>query len=1034
MEITPIFQKEENADNILKFYVEGFDETVQDAGWGDTLGVYPFYQNPDTNSYIANINNPFGGYPGQPMIFYKGNYYIEVPKSYNSVDEKGVSCTATIKGITLSNLYWDDVHLYTGEVSSHFQTYDFDDLYKIYTEYGSTADFDKIVCAFKYRTKKNNDEPGSFSNAGNYTNGWEVLTDYKGQPVDVFGNVLPATSIPAAFTTYLNASTAEDKAVAADALKNVTGVVHVISQDYKSNSAGQYGTEWAIYNTLNAKVVENNGKTTIVPSALAIQTASDFDKYDAQTKAFKGIYQALDADTNVKNQPVLITYEKSIYGGGDKADRCDARWFFSKKNTITSSTRIEYSNDLGATWTTDTYSAGTGTGSTTGVKAYFTGKSTTAKDSPDLGTTVNDNTTTSLDGVIGSGYYTLKAEQADNYEFVGWYVLRDNYQLNAKSALSHAEIAKNGDVFVARFVKVATGTFTINHRVHPQSQGFGDVYVEAVVKNAGTQLGNKYGSVDPNSNPTSSITISGTSDTVNPGNKYIISGHGNVIEAKFVSDPYGTSSFANFYATVRDLLKDFNEYDYIKSIEINMEGEENYDSTKGTYALVTYDVDKLFDTTNTTQKYTSVTHYSKFNLKTDVNYKLKYTFDTRYYGTKVYEYDQYFTEQELRSYFYSQITTKATTVIELDNQFVFSKAPFESNYREDLTWDITRVQIENNIGTLTATQVEKKTVKATVYDQDNNGTLATKAMTTRYMQVFDAEHDADVNDSGFENFPAADCNLYQPNRTTYDDNGTAKPVYIHHWNIYSEENFDLEYNTDNSIKFEDDGINFKVASKSQLVAQSYSSEFNYAGFEDYVVVPVYSKEKVNQQAESDALAQTGKATLLTITRNHWNNTTDGQATNVGSYDQPNTNYDRLYVDFMLNYNYKVNDKNVLLSTVNDSNIIVGFVVKSYTYDGATRVYRKNQQGVDLFQTVVVDKSKVDNKNRLEYCYGFNNTQNNSQWGLNFEFTPFIIDTNSTSANGDITYNGNKYSSLLVDPVPLRDVNFYMIGKENTDWN
>ena len=129
-----------------------------------------------------------------------------------------------------------------------------------------------------------------------------------------------------------------------------------------------------------------------------------------------------------------------------------------------------------------------------------------------------------------------------------------------------------------------------------------------------------------------------------------------------------------------------------------------------------------------------------------------------------------------------------------------------------------------------------------------------------------------------------------------------------------------------------------------------------------------------------------------------------------------------------------NDKNVLLSTVNNSNIIVGFVVKSYTYDGTTRVYRTNQQGVELFQTVVVDKSKVDNKNRLEYCYGFNNTQNNSQWGLNFEFTPFIIDTSSTSEDGDITYNGNKYSSLLVDPVPLRDVNFYMIGKENTDWN
>ena len=59
------------ADNVIRFYVEGFDKEVQDAGWGDTLGVYPFYQNEATNlAYVGNINNPYdGNYPGQPMIF-----------------------------------------------------------------------------------------------------------------------------------------------------------------------------------------------------------------------------------------------------------------------------------------------------------------------------------------------------------------------------------------------------------------------------------------------------------------------------------------------------------------------------------------------------------------------------------------------------------------------------------------------------------------------------------------------------------------------------------------------------------------------------------------------------------------------------------------------------------------------------------------------------------------------------------------------------------------------------------------------------
>ena len=131
VEITPIYFV--RSGDTIKFFVEGYDQNVMDAGWGNTVGVYPYYQNPADNDQVANVNNPFGGYPGQPLVFYKGNYYTELPKTYTTKTENSendVNCT--IKGVTLSNMYWDDVHLYTGEVSLHYQTYDFDDLYKIY--------------------------------------------------------------------------------------------------------------------------------------------------------------------------------------------------------------------------------------------------------------------------------------------------------------------------------------------------------------------------------------------------------------------------------------------------------------------------------------------------------------------------------------------------------------------------------------------------------------------------------------------------------------------------------------------------------------------------------------------------------------------------------------------------------------------------------------------------------------------------------------------------------------------------------------
>ena len=1019
VEITPIYFLRDNS-NTIKLYVEGYDQTVMDAGWGNTVGVYLYYQDPTNNSQVANVNNPFGGYPGQPLMFYKGNYYAVLPKSYQAYTEahtSGEKVNCEIKGVTLSNMYWDDVHLYTGEVSSHFQTYDFDDLYKIYKEYGN--DVNNIICAFKYRTQKNNNEPISVTPA-NYTNGWEVLKDYYGNPIDVFGNQLTGDALTAA-----NAITTPEQA------QNASGVVRVISQDYKSNCAGQYATEYAIYDTTGAKVTVSGGKTTIVPSALAIKTDSDFDKYDPATKAFKAIYQALDRNSNVKGQPVVITYEKSIYGGGDKADRCDARWFFSKRGeAVNAKTRIEYSDDLGATWTTDSINTGTATGSHTGSTAYFTGLSTAADNTPETAagntTTTDTSTNTNLDPHIGEGYYVFNATAGAQYEFVGWYILRENYQQNAdKNHLtSHAEIAKDSDIFVARFVKTAHGSFTINHKLHPQYSGFGDVYVQATVKNSGNTL-YTIGSVDPNNNPTSTVTIEKDGNN----NDLIVSGHGNIIEAKFVSDPYGTSSFVNFYATVNDLLNGYNGYDFVKSIEINMPGVDDYDSSKGIYALVTYDVDKMFAASSgtPTQIYTSVTHYSKFALKTDITYSLSYKFKTRYYGDKLYNYNSTFTEEELRSYYYDQITDKAKTTIALDEQFVFSKAPQESNFRQDLTWRIADVTIENNVGKMTAYQVDKKTVDGVVYDSEISGGKyeeVTKRMTTGYMKLFSINENA-TNESA-EAFDPSDDDLYRPKRTTYLDNGVEKPVYIHHWNMYQLDTFSYD-------GFDEIG-NLNVSNKAVLVAQSYSSKMNYVGFEDYVIVPVYSAELVNRQEISDNRTD-ASATLLSITRNHWNTTTSGEADDYGHYDAPNTNYDRLYVDFMLNYNYSTTvdgkKQNIMLSKTGE-NIKVGFVVKSYTVENGHKEYRTGKS-----QTVLVDKNKIDDKNRLEYCYGFNNTQNNSQWGLNFEFTPFIVDTNvqTTQSAATINIDGTNYQTLYPANqfTCLDGVTFYMIGKADTDW-
>lgn len=1035
IEITPIYFPKD-ASNCITFYIEGYDETVMNAGWGNTPYVYPFYQD-QNNNYVANINNAFGGYPGQPMVFYQGNYYTMLPKQYTTTPEGASSAiTCTVKGVTLGNGYWDDIHILTGEVKSHFQTYDYDDLYKIYKEYiegkgtgGADADRD-IICSFKYRTKKNNDEPSSMNSttAANYNstngNGWEVLTDYYGRPVDVFGTLLTGDALTLANSIIDNNSLADS-----------ASVVHAISQDYKSNSAGDYGTEWAIYNTSGTKVVATSGgKTTIVPSALAISNTNDFANYDSATKAFQSIYDALKADTNVVGKPVVVSYEKSIYGGSDKADRCDARWAFSTAGEpITATTRIEYTDD-GKNWITDTYTSGTGTGSHTGTKAYFTGKASTATDTPTDTSGVSGENTTSLSGTTGGGYYTFNAKNAGQYEFVGWYLLRDNYQnISVRSSYasdasqfpSHAQQSKNGDIFVARFKKTATGTFDIYHEVHPQTSGYGHVYVSAVVKDSGeTQV--------------ASYPASGTTDHVQIPSTYIRSGEGYTVEATFSAVPYGTSNFEAFYATVSELLDGYTGYDFIKSITVD---------TANKTATVIYDVDKLFSVASgdPVQTVTSVTHYSKFSLKTDLKYSLTYTFNTRYYGTKLYKYtNENFTEQELKSYFYSQITNDSVSTIEIDKQFVQRKAPFESNYREDLTWNVDNVTVSGNTGNLTATQVPATWANAVVYDFHNDGTFFTYQMAAPYDNLFKKAVQAKPADASEAASAAASWNdpeitfydLYDQGRWTYTESGETKQIYIDHWDIYQLDSF--TYNTSNgSPQLMDDGINLDVdTDKSVLVAQTYSARFNYIGYEDYAIVPVYSKTYVDRQGESDDRTDCS-ATLLTITRNHWNETASGN-TQGGKYKD---SADRIYVDFMLNYNYsKVIDgknTNVQLSTTGD-NIKVGFIIKSYTVTNTGTESVKTYSGKS--QVVMVDKSDINNKNRLEYCYGFNNSQNNSKWGQYYEFTPFIIDTNAgtTESEDGITLpdsaGGGKYLSICKDTVtPLDNVTFYRIGNSDVSW-
>ena len=876
VEITPIYYLVDPGDTV-RFSVQGYDDSVMNSGWGNTLYVYPYWEG------LSKDNNGFGGYPGQPMIFYKGEYYIDIPVTYSG---------KTVKGMTLNNGYWDDIHYkVVGEVSKHHQTYDYDDFYKIYKEYPDPGNgvSRRIICSFKFRTKKNNDEPSTIT-PSNYNstngNGWEVLTNYEGTPVDIYGKELDMT------------------VAGVEALGD--SVVHIVSQDYKKNCAGHYATEWAVYNPSNSKV------SRIVPSALVINEnniisyinsrSTGFTKaqveeymkktYGSSTAEFAEEYVDLDG---LRNKPAMITYEKSIWGGDDPAERCDARWYWSYTSAkVNANMRVAYSNDGGASFNldgTDPLTEGA-TAPTTGATVSF---------GSDKSTKNHALTNQPIDTPIA-----LSADQnTTNYTFVGWYAIREGVAQFVGTDPSQSDIPLTSNVtFEARYVRTTKGYFTIGHLVHPASTGTGTVEISAKLMTNGTQT-------EERTATNGSVEFSG-----------LTYGGKQTIDVTLSSTPTGISSFEDFYATLSDLLSGYNA-DYISNLVINT-------SSATKTATFTITVDKLFkvvDQSNITQSITSMTNYSKFGVEDiDLDVNIVFTFPVRYYPNKNYEIKHVtITKDERLLYF-----PNATNITELTAAYVMSKAPYESIYRNDFEWGTP------SITGLSATVAGTATVKPNVTAVVDNGSGQTALYTAPYLGNFEEANSTTINHVNKE----------------------SENLYFQHWNVYK---LDEQYYT----------------SKTP-VAICFSENFNYAGFEDYYVEAVYDTTPVkNRHALVSGL--TTNVSLLNITRSHWNNTLDGNADSGSLYNSPDTEYDRIYVDFVLSY---ANEGKL----VNKDSKTFGYKL-TYVDGSTTKTISKT-----------IDKTKADEKNRVEVALGIENLRGNASPTRSYTITPTIDGSEVGSAS------------------------------------
>lgn len=913
IEITPIYYYIDDTDTVT-FYVEGFDAKVQKM-WGNTVAVQAWYANCEKEDDLKNskfdspTKNALGGYPGQPLVYEGGKYSMQIPKYLNGNEANYV------KGITLNNYFWDNIHKQNFSDKSNTskfncQTYDYDDFYKL----SESQDVDNIIFDFRYRTTTDKDKEGNkpgvdLSSSTYNKDELEPLKDYSGNIVDIFGNIL-----------------SEDWTAEYDS-KRLT----VISNGYAEiKSIGNYATEWSVYAPGGAYI------TTINCSSLI-----DKNKVDS---TYKEAYEKLEPYAKL---PVKIAYEKSLYGGHDKGTRADGRWYFSKKaDQISAKVEIEYGADSNSTFSTDKFLPDSNEGKNTGAKAYFTNADYSGK--------------TTCKGTVDGGNFSVHAQTDANakYYFLGWYLkTSDGYSFITNESDADIPMTNNA-TYVARFINTPSGTLTLSHTLLSGSAD-GKTYIKADI-------------VDSNGEVIKSFKEISGNIVIPPS--YVIYTSKYKIVATLRTEPYGKDEVEGFYNSAQERYTDVAA------------GEKT--------CVVSTTITELFDPSSFELKKSNIPFYSNITSK-PINYQITYTYKTRLNGVQSYVIKDTVSGAELEEMWAANVAAGLPKE-QLSKEFITKKAPFVSNYREEIKWNINPANINEYTATVSAvTSTDKLEISALTV-----GGLWTQPATLEYGTLAMSNGDY-LYKTGTNDFPEK-FNGYDFSFWAIFDNREKAAQY-------SKEVADYMSGTPDQNMSQRLTDLTKPDSYKYLISKSYSKEYNYISYQNYYIVPVYAGRFAKEQIkESQASIR-----FLEYTRNQWTNENGVNGNGIKNEGGSKTDY--LYTDFALSF-----DKDQLLIK-NNPNIKVGIafevvaqydavkddlksksfettsntdkigeLVKTANPDGNVGTYSMDGAANRNVYRYEIKNADISVKNRIEYYLEFDNGDKAQQYVM--KVYSYIYDT------------------------------------------
>lgn len=367
---------------------------------------------------------------------------------------------------------------------------------------------------------------------------------------------------------------------------------------------------------------------------------------------------------------------------------------------------------------------------------------------------------------------------------------------------------------------------------------------------------------------------------------------------------------------------------------------------------------ELFDTTSQKFKTNTINLYTDFTAD-EFNYNVTFKYlgyeSREYYNNNGYSQSQIpaekINENWWRTYtvsgtFYGTDIDKYFDYVEgqykFKESFLLKVAPYEDNFVQSITWDLSNVDYSTTNAMLSVT--------ATVPAKYDNGfvTVTADLGDDKPKQTYSVNYASLVTPK----------NLVGP--TTQSSNDEDYLFVAPETNANGEKFSYWTIQTDDSNGIE--------------VAKCYTREFNFLAYDNYLITACYGKNDV----DASKLSVSATMQFLEYSRNQ--------------YD---SGRDKVYADFAVSYNY--NGKKLCADINNDVVCGVVFVVNSKHSSAADATDKFTVDESDLLAKVKalnsgnssdktmgdakvynykLNKKNLDNKNRLEYSWNVNNTENN----------------------------------------------------------